>query len=477
MADSMDEDMPEELLPLPLQQDLSCPVCQGIFRDPVLLPCTHSFCRECLQKSLQVSGKCPVCRKQYEEGHAITNRALSSASETFLKQTNWLQSQKRPSEDHCHMHLKPLELYCEKDEQPVCVDCVTLHSTHRLWPMRDGAPICRRELDFKVGILEKKVESYKKMTRKLSSSVEYIKCQAGQAEKQIKAEFERLHQALVTEEQMRLAALVSEEEQKTAAIKELVDKTNKDILALNELIQTLKREMGDEDLAVVRNFQNLKRKAQWPHEDPCFSDGCLLNMGKHVGALSFKIWKNMQAHVKYYPVVLDPNTASPWLSLSPDLTSMKESPERLSTPDNQERFDPCVFVLGAEGYTSGKHRWDVIVGDSPKWIVGVCRESVARKKKFTVSTNRGVWSIGLSKGVYTVLTHERTELQVQERPERIRIKLNIDKGEVSFWDGGTAKHLITLTHQFAEKIFPIFGPGLHSTPMTLVEGKMAVHTS
>lgn len=176
-------------------------------------------------------------------------------------------------------------------------------------------------------------------------------------------------------------------------------------------------------------------------------------------------------------MVLNPNTASPWLYLSDDLTSVKESPERLTAPENPERFDPCVFVLGAEGYTSGKHKWDVIVGDSPKWIVGVCKDSVARKRKFTVSTNRGVWSIGLSKGVYNVLTPERTELQVQQRPERIRIKLNIDKGEVSFWDGGTAKHLITFTCKFDEKIFPIFGPGLHSIPMILVERKLAVHTS
>lgn len=177
------------------------------------------------------------------------------------------------------------------------------------------------------------------------------------------------------------------------------------------------------------------------------------------------------------PILLDPNTASPWLSLSPDLTSVKESAERLISPDNPERFDPCVFVLGAQGYTSGKHRWDVLVGDNPKWIVGVCKESVARKKKFTVSTGRGVWAISLSKGVYTATNTDRTVLQLQQRPERIRIKLNMDKGEVSFWDGGTAKHLVTLTHKFDEEIFPMFGPGLHSTPMILAPGKMAVHTS
>uniref|UniRef100_UPI0037E88D98 tripartite motif containing 35-28 n=1 Tax=Semicossyphus pulcher TaxID=241346 RepID=UPI0037E88D98 len=475
MADSMDEEMSEDTSRL--QLDLTCPVCQGIFQDPVLLPCSHSFCGECLRRSFQLKKSCPVCRTALEEGKDIPNRALRDACETFLREANWRPNQKRAGEETCNLHLKPLELYCEKDEEPVCVDCVSLHSTHRLWSLRDGATICKKELGFRVQIFEKKVESYKKMTHKFNNAVEYIKAQAGLAEEQIKVEFERLRQVLVTEEALRLKALGTEEEEKIAALQELNDKTKKDIVDLKELTDSLKKEMGNEDVPLLRNFKNLKRKAEWKSDDPRLSEESLLNMGKHVGALSFKIWKNMQTHVKYNPVVLNPNTASPWLSLNADLTGVKESSERLTTPDNPERFDPCVFVLGVEGYTSGKHRWDVIVGDNPKWVVGVCKESVARKKKFTVSTNRGVWSIGLSKGVYTALTPERTELQVEQCPERIRIKLNMDKGEVSFWDGGTAKHLVTLTHKFDEKIFPIFGPGLHNTPMILAPGKMAVHTS
>ncbi|XP_035477683.1 tripartite motif containing 35-28 [Scophthalmus maximus] len=472
----MDEDMAEE--PLRMQQELTCPVCQEVFREPVLLPCTHSLCRECLRGSLRVSSRCPVCRGEFAEAQAIADRALSNACEVFLRQARaGRPDQRRASGDECKMHLRPLELYCERDEEPVCVECVTLHNTHKLWPLREGAPLCKKELRLRVDIFEKKVESYKKMSRKLGNAVEHIKYQAVQAEKQIKAEFERLHEALVTEEALRLQALVTEEEQKIGAIEELIANTDKDVVKLNRLIDSLKIEMGNEDLTLLQNFKNLKRKAQWTGEDPCIPNDSLLDMGKHVGTLGFKIWKKMQDHVKYYPVVLNPNTASPWLSVDADLTSVKESSELLTVAENPERFNPCVFVLGAEGYTSGKHRWDVIVGDSPKWIVGVCKESVARKKRFTVSTSRGVWSIGLSKGVYTAQTPERTQLQVQPGPRRIRVRLNIDKGEVSFWDGETEKHLISFTHNFSEKIFPLFGPGLTSEPMILVQGKMAVHTS
>ncbi|KAM3873273.1 tripartite motif containing 35-28 [Diretmus argenteus] len=473
MADYMEEDLGE---PLPLQEDLTCPVCQGIFRDPVLLPCSHSFCRDCLERSWRMNKKCPVCRHPFEADHAITNRALNSACESFTKEKNWRRPQKR-SDDLCYLHQRELQLYCVHDEEPVCVECVTLHATHQLLPLNKGAPFCKEELNIKVQIFENKVETYKKMKQKFLNTVEFIKYQAGQAEKQIKSEFERLHKVLVTEEALRLKALTDEEEEKISDMQNMIDMTSQDIAALNDLIQNLQKEMGNDDLPFLRKFQTLKRGAQWSSEDPQYPEDCLLNLGRHVGSLSYNVWKNMQAHVKYNPVVLNPNTASPWLSLNPDLTSVKDSSERQVAPDNLERFDPCVFILGAEGFTSGKHRWDVIVSDNPKWIVGVCKESLARKKKFTVSPDRGVWAIGLSKGVYSALHPQRTTLPVEQRPERIRVKLNMDKGEVSFWDGGTAKHLCTFTHTFNEKVFPLFGPGLHSTPMVMAPGKIAVHTS
>jgi len=176
-------------------------------------------------------------------------------------------------------------------------------------------------------------------------------------------------------------------------------------------------------------------------------------------------------------VVLDPNTASPWLELTPDLTGMKESQQLQAFPDNPERFDPCVFLLGSEGFSQGKHRWDVVVGDNPKWMVGVCAESLTRKKKFTVSPKRGVWSLTLSKGELSALSVEPTKILVKTRVEKVRVKLDMDKGEVSFWDGGSLAHLCTFNHKFSEKMFPLFGPGLHSTPMVLVPGKMTVLTS
>lgn len=468
----MQDEAPEDL-----RQDLTCPVCQGIFSDPLILGCTHSFCRTCLQRSWQVNKSCPVCRKHFTEDKAVPNRVLKNLCETFVKQTSWRRPPKL-SEFSCTLHFKPLDLFCEWDARPVCVDCATLHSTHRLLSVKDALPICKSELNEKLVYFERKIESFEKMMQKFIQTMEFIELQAKEAESQIREEFEKLHDFLRDEENRRLTALETEKVEKTITVQDKIQNTEEGLKILYTHVDTLKKGLDCDDLPLLMDFQNLKIQTNWTKSVPQIEPNCLLPMNKHVGSLGFDIWKSMKDCVQYYPVVLDSNTASPWLNVSPDLISVKESPERLSLPENLDRFDPCVFVLGADGYTSGKHKWEVTVGDSSKWIVGVCKKSVPRKKTFTVSSSAGVWAIRLSKGVYDALTKEPTPLQVTSRPEKICVRLNMDKGEVSFYDGTTTKHLVSLTFKLGkgEKIYPIFGPGLQSTPMTIVPGKVTIHT-
>lgn len=49
----------------------------------------------------------------------------------------------------------------------------------------------------------------------------------------------------------------------------------------------------------IRSHVAVSSRAQWTREDRGHSEDSLLNVGKHVGALRFKIWKSLQAHVKY----------------------------------------------------------------------------------------------------------------------------------------------------------------------------------
>src|SRR5687768_2638197 len=45
---------------------LQCTICLNILEDPLEAPCcSNCFCRKCLQQSLAVSERCPVCRKEF----------------------------------------------------------------------------------------------------------------------------------------------------------------------------------------------------------------------------------------------------------------------------------------------------------------------------------------------------------------------------------------------------------------------------
>ena len=53
-----------------LSTELKCGVCLELFKDPRCLPCLHTFCMECIQRTMNDDCflKCPICRAKHELG-------------------------------------------------------------------------------------------------------------------------------------------------------------------------------------------------------------------------------------------------------------------------------------------------------------------------------------------------------------------------------------------------------------------------
>ncbi|KAG1949091.1 tripartite motif-containing protein 35-like [Pimephales promelas] len=375
------------------EDDYICPVCCEIFNTPVLLSCSHSFCKECLQQfwRTKTSQECPVCRRRSSKERPPANLALRNLCESFLKERNERRSS--GSEEICSLHSEKLKLFCLEDKQPVCIVCrdSTQHDNHKFRPISEVASSYKEELNTALKSLQEKLKHNTTMKAEFEKTVQHIKVQAEHTERQIKQQFEKLHQFLRDEEEATVTALREEEEQKKQMMKEKLEEMNTHISALSHTLKDMEEMMKASDVCFLKEFPVSMERVQSSRPDPQMASGALIHVPRYLGNLPFRVWKKMQDIVQNTPVILDPNTANPELVLSDDLTSVRNSENRQTLPDNPERIDCYECVLGSEGFNSGTHCWDVDVTESEYWALGVTTASNRRKGRGFFNTD--VWCV------------------------------------------------------------------------------------
>ncbi|XP_010632512.1 erythroid membrane-associated protein isoform X3 [Fukomys damarensis] len=171
-------------------------------------------------------------------------------------------------------------------------------------------------------------------------------------------------------------------------------------------------------------------------------------------------WRRARLH--FEAVTLDPDTAHPKLILSEDRRCVRLGDRKQTVPNNPQRFDFVVSILGSEYFTAGCHYWEVHVGGKTKWILGVCSESVSRKGKITASPANGHWLVRqCGRNEYEALTSPQTYFRLKEPLRCVGIFLDYEAGIISFYNVTSKSHIFTFTHSFSGPLRPFFEPCLH----------------
>ena len=116
---------------LVIEDDLKCATCLELFQDPRSLPCLHTFCLECIKRTINGSNtfKCPLCRavhKLSEEKAELLPVDQYAVQELPLKR---LQQSEASSMRKCQScgEQTPIAAWCEECDGVICQPCVTLH--------------------------------------------------------------------------------------------------------------------------------------------------------------------------------------------------------------------------------------------------------------------------------------------------------------------------------------------------------------
>ncbi|XP_004695744.2 PREDICTED: E3 ubiquitin-protein ligase TRIM38-like [Condylura cristata] len=451
-----------------MRKEAICTICQELMTEPTSINCGHSFCRPCIdningQQHLMTSFiwlvRCPLCQTPIQKESLRPNKHLENLIESIRE---------LEQERLCEEHGEQLHLFCEDDGQLICWCCERSprHRGHNTALVKDICPGYKEKLQEVVTQLKRVQElcaSAKLFTREqINEWEENIELRR----QKIQSDFRNLHNFLHEEEKAYLWRLETEREQLLKRLQAGEASLDKQNLELQNLLLELEKKCQGSAQNLLQDVKDtLSRNSDVTLQLP---DICCLEpqTACNVSELYFDV-KEMFKSIQV-SVTLDPDTAHPELKLSEDQRQVSRGDAQEKHP-NSRRFCTLPCVLGCEGFTSGRHYFEVCMGEGTAWDIGVCLENVQRDRNINPDPQSGFWAIRLSEpNGYLALTSPPTPLPLRERTLLVGVFLDCEAGLVSFYNMKTGSHIFTFPRaSFSDTLRPYFQVN-HFSPFFLL---------
>ncbi|XP_077940420.1 bloodthirsty-related gene family, member 30 isoform X6 [Gasterosteus aculeatus] len=470
------------------------------------------WCDVCTGVKEPAVSSCLTCTASYCALHLQPHRTTS-----FYSRHPLMDPQEALRGRTCPAHHRLLEVFCRTCQRCICAICVLeehrTHQTVSVQTERLGKQVARteqeilnriREKESRVTHLKKKLEGVKNYADGERAEVEHLLDQLTGSLARIRSQLvggidNQLDMVMVKGEGLvsRLEAELGQLMDRRAMLE--VQAVSQDhigfLQSFNEATSPLSEEHEEVDvedfslhfqlMEVKSSLSDLKEKMEdlrTGDEVPrgSVSSGDLmaaesmLSLRGSTASLRKSQWSlkgHKKARVYMEDVTLNPVTAYPFLILSEDRKQVKRGEKLQFYRTSQQRFDVWSCVIAKETFSTGRHYWEVFVGDSKDWKLGVVSESAPRKGLFDMSPSNGYYAIWWSGSQLRALTAPPlTKVKGPPKLRQVGVFLDVDEGQVSFYNvkSGSEIYSFTGSSEFTERMFPLLGTGDKDVPLVLM---------
>ncbi|XP_045730750.1 pyrin isoform X5 [Mirounga angustirostris] len=387
----------------------------------------------------------------------------------------------------CERHMKQVQLlFCEDHKEPICLICRLSqeHQGHWVRPIEEAALEYKEQIQKQLEHLKELRKSGEEQRSQGDKKTAKFLKQTETQKQRHRHQLEKLYHLLEQQEKLFVAS-IEDLNQTIGQVREKYStQVSRDIALLDELIGELEAKQYQPEWELMQDIgvtlyrvkmatvpkpwntpPEVEKKIHLIYQKSEFVEKSIKSFSEtlrsEMDTFNFPELICAQAHA--VNVILDAETAHPNLIFSNNLKSVRLGNKCNRLPDNPERFDSCIIALGFPSFLSGRHYWEVEVGNKTGWILGICKASASRKGSMTLSPDNGYWVVMMMKrNEYQVSTIPPTRLQIREPPRRVGIFLDYKAGEISFYNV-TYKSLIYTFTSFSSSgpLQPMFSPGTH----------------
>uniref|UniRef100_A0A8C6LAI4 Tripartite motif-containing protein 16-like n=1 Tax=Nothobranchius furzeri TaxID=105023 RepID=A0A8C6LAI4_NOTFU len=310
-------------------ESFCCSICLDLLKDPVTIPCGHSYCMKCIGKVWDKEDQnqihsCPQCRKSFTPrpvleknillaalveqlkttglqaapaGHSYagaedvacdvcTGRKLKATKSCLtclmslcenhlqhhlnvaqIKKHQLVEPSKKLHENICSRHDEVMKMFCRTDQQSICYVCmVDEHKSHDIVSAAAERSEKQKELEVKRENIHQRIQEREKDVKLLQQEVEAINVSADKTVE----DSEKIFTQLISQIQKRSSEVKqqvrSQQEAEVSRVKDLQEKLEQEITELKRKDAELKQLSNTEDHnQFLHNYSSVSAVRESPH--------------------------------------------------------------------------------------------------------------------------------------------------------------------------------------------------------------------